>query len=263
MAYTIKERLENELREIRDAGLYKEERVIVSPQGAHIKVGKDDVICMCANNYLGLSSDPELIQAAHKTLDEHGLGMSSVRFICGTQDIHRELERKMSAFLGTEDTILFPSCLDANAGVFEAVLGSEDVIIADRLIHASLVDGIRLCAAEYDTFKHMNMRHLEKKRHEILQMSLLKPKIAILDETDSGLDVDGIDSGTVGVAHTDTLLAMSKLVRAGNISGPGIPPDIAHEHTDHVGQYGRRKTSNNCLECNWPKHSGVNKKVHN
>jgi len=148
MAYTIKERLENELREIRDAGLYKEERVIVSPQGAHIKVAENDVICMCANNYLGLSSDPELIKAAHKTLDEHGLGMSSVRFICGTQEEHKALEARISSFLGTEDTILYASCFDANTGLFETLLGPEDAIISDALNHASIIDGVRLCKAQ-------------------------------------------------------------------------------------------------------------------
>jgi glycine C-acetyltransferase len=159
----------DEIADIKEKGLFKEKRFICSPQGAEIEVEYPQgapvqkVLNFCANNYLGLASHPEIVAAAHEGLDERGYGMSSVRFICGTQDIHRELQDKITAFLGTEDTLLFPSCMDANAGVFEAILGSEDVIIADRLIHASLVDGIRLCAAEYDTFKHMNMRHLEKK----------------------------------------------------------------------------------------------------
>jgi glycine C-acetyltransferase len=118
---------------------------------------------MCANNYLGLSSHPDVIRAAHEGLDTRGYGMSSVRFICGTQDIHRELENKVTAFLVTEDTILFPSCMDANAGVFEAILTSEDVMISDRLVHASIIDGMRLCSAQHDTFKHSNMEHLEEK----------------------------------------------------------------------------------------------------
>jgi glycine C-acetyltransferase len=171
MAYSNKNRdlFAAEIEEIKGKGLYKEKRFICSPQGAEIEVeypegaAHQKVLNFCANNYLGLSSHPDVIQAAHEGLDRRGYGMSSVRFICGTQDIHRELQDKVSKFLGMEDTLLFPSCMDANAGVFEAILGEEDVIIADRLIHASLVDGIRLCSAHYDTFKHMNMKHLEKK----------------------------------------------------------------------------------------------------
>jgi glycine C-acetyltransferase len=124
------------------------------------------VINLCANNYLGLSSHPEVIRAAHAGLDERGYGMSSVRFICGTQDRHRQLEERLTAFLGTEDTLLFPSCMDANAGVFEAVLGEQDVMIADRLVHASIVDGMRLCKAMQDTYKHADMAHLEEKLQE-------------------------------------------------------------------------------------------------
>ena len=153
MAYSgaIREAYRSELSGIKEKGLLKEERYIHSPQAANIVVefpsGADlkPVVNLCANNYLGLSSHPEVIEAAHRALDERGYGLSSVRFICGTQDIHRELENRLSEFLGTEDSILFPSCLDANAGVFEAVLGPEDVMISDRLVHASIVDGIRLC----------------------------------------------------------------------------------------------------------------------
>jgi len=159
----------DEINKIKDDGLFKEKRFICSAQDAEIEVEypegatHEKVLNFCANNYLGLSSHPDVIKSAHEGLDSRVYGMSSVRFICGTQDIHRELQDKVSAFLGMEDTLLFPSCMDANSGVFEAILGQEDVIIADRLIHASLVDGIRLCSAEYDTFKHMNMKHLEKK----------------------------------------------------------------------------------------------------
>ncbi len=161
--------LADEIEQIKEDGLFKEKRFICSAQDAEIEVeypegaSHEKVLNFCANNYLGLSSHPDVIKAAHEGLDTRGYGMSSVRFICGTQDIHRELQDKVSVFLGMEDTLLFPSCMDANSGVFEAILGQEDVIIADRLIHASLVDGIRLCSAEYDTFKHMNMKHLEKK----------------------------------------------------------------------------------------------------
>ena len=137
-------RLDATLGEIRESGVFKEERVIESPQGASIKVGGRSVLNFCANNYLGLSSHPELVAAAHATLDRRGYGMSSVRFICGTQDLHRELERRLSAFLGTEDTILYTSCFDANGGVFETLLGPEDAIVADRLNHASIIDGVRL-----------------------------------------------------------------------------------------------------------------------
>jgi glycine C-acetyltransferase len=158
-----------QLEQIKQAGIFKEERLIHSSQAADIDVefptgsSLSSVINMCSNNYLGLSSHPEVIKAAHEGLDTRGYGMSSVRFICGTQDIHRELEQKVTAFLGTEDTILFPSCMDANAGVFEAILTDQDVMISDRLVHASIIDGIRLCGAMHDTFKHSNMEHLESK----------------------------------------------------------------------------------------------------
>jgi glycine C-acetyltransferase len=158
-----------ELSTICDAGLFKQERFIHSPQAADIEVefpaGAElkKVINVCANNYLGLSSHPEVLKAAHEGLDTRGYGMSSVRFICGTQDIHKELERVVTEFLGTEDTILFPSCMDANAGVFEAILTKDDIMISDRLVHASIVDGMRLCSAERDTYKHGDMEHLEKK----------------------------------------------------------------------------------------------------
>jgi glycine C-acetyltransferase len=158
-----------ELDDIKSAGLFKQERFIHSPQGADIEVEYPEgaslqkVINVCANNYLGLSSHPEVVQAAHDGLQERGYGMSSVRFICGTQDIHRELENTVTEFLGTEDTILFPSCMDANAGVFEAILTKDDIMISDRLVHASIIDGMRLCSAEHDTFKHGDMDHLEKK----------------------------------------------------------------------------------------------------
>ena len=171
MAYSdkVKELYQSQLKSIQDAGLFKQERFIHSSQAADIEVefpvgsSLNKVINVCANNYLGLSSHPEVLKAAHEGLDSRGYGMSSVRFICGTQDIHRELEKKVSEFLGTEDTILFPSCMDANAGVFEAILTSEDVMISDRLVHASIIDGMRLCPAQHDTFKHSNMEHLEKK----------------------------------------------------------------------------------------------------
>jgi glycine C-acetyltransferase len=167
-----REVLQEELAGIREAGLYKEERYIHSPQGVDVEVEfpegqrPREVINLCANNYLGLSSHPEVIKAAHEGLDQRGFGMSSVRFICGTQDIHRELENRLSAFLGTEDTILFSSCMDANAGVFEAFLTDQDAMIADKLVHASLIDGMRLCKAQQYVYKHSNMEHLEEKLQE-------------------------------------------------------------------------------------------------
>ena len=174
MAYndTIRSWYQSEIQGIKSAGLFKEERYICSPQSSEIEVefpvGTPVRKCIniCANNYLGLSSHPEVIKAAHEGLESRGYGMSSVRFICGTQDIHRQLENRLSEFLGTEDTLLFPSCMDANAGFFEACLNDQDVMIADRLVHASIVDGMRLCKAMQDTFKHSDMGHLEEKLQE-------------------------------------------------------------------------------------------------
>ncbi len=171
MAYSDKVRAiySDQVKALQDAGILKIERYIHSAQDAEIEVEfppgapLKKVINVCANNYLGLSSHPEVVKAAHEGLDTHGYGMSSVRFICGTQDIHKELEKKVTEFLGTEDTILFPSCMDANAGVFEAILNEQDVMISDRLVHASLIDGIRLCKAMTDSFKHSDMAHLEEK----------------------------------------------------------------------------------------------------
>ena len=163
----IKEDLTKEIQSIHDAGLYKSERIIMTPQGAEIEVkGGKEVLNFCANNYLGLSSHPKVIEAAHKTLDEWGYGMSSVRFICGTQDIHKILEQKISAFLQTEDTILYAACFDANGGAFEPLIGAEDAIITDQLNHASVIDGIRLCKAQRLIYKHADMADLEEKLKE-------------------------------------------------------------------------------------------------
>jgi glycine C-acetyltransferase len=161
MSYTNKAALESTLKEIRDAGLYKEERVLLGPQAARIKVKSGDVLNFCANNYLGLSSHPELIAAAHKALDTHGYGLSSVRFICGTQDIHKDLEQTVARFLGLDDAILYTSCFDANGGLFETVLGEGDAIISDALNHASIIDGVRLCKAERYRYAHADMKELE------------------------------------------------------------------------------------------------------
>jgi glycine C-acetyltransferase len=193
MAYSAAARqaYADDIAAIKEKGLYKEKRFICTPQAAEIEVEYPEgaacqkVLNFCANNYLGFSSHPEVMKAAHEGLDARGYGMSSVRFICGTQDIHRTLQNKVSAFLGMEDTLLFPSCMDANAGVFEAVLGQGDVIISDRLIHASLIDGIRLCSADRDTFKHMDMKHLRTK------LELHSDKKRRLIVTDGVFSMDG------------------------------------------------------------------------
>jgi glycine C-acetyltransferase len=158
----FKDHLQAELKNIDESGLFKRERVITSEQGAVVKVNGKDVIIFCANNYLGLSSHPKVIEAAHKTLDRHGYGMSSVRFICGTQDIHKELEEKLAKFVGQEDTILYAACFDANGGVFEPLLGEEDAIISDELNHASIIDGVRLCKAQRYRYKNCDMADLEE-----------------------------------------------------------------------------------------------------
>lgn len=159
----MKDHLQSELKAIDEAGLFKRERIITTPQGANVHVSTgEDVVIMCANNYLGLSSHPEVIQAAKDTLDTHGFGMSSVRFICGTQDIHKELEAKIAQFYGTEDTILYAAAFDANGGVFEPLFGEEDAIISDELNHASIIDGVRLCKAQRYRYKHSDMADLEE-----------------------------------------------------------------------------------------------------
>ena len=168
--------LQTELQNIQDAGLFKNERIITSPQAADIKVSTGaEVINFCANNYLGLSSHPKVIEAAKKALDTHGFGMSSVRFICGTQDIHKTLEQKISTFLGTEDTILYAAAFDANGGVFEPLFGEEDAIISDSLNHASIIDGVRLCKAKRYRYNNSDMKDLEEQlklaqaqRHRII-----------------------------------------------------------------------------------------------
>ncbi|MDX2427980.1 MAG: glycine C-acetyltransferase [Xanthomonadales bacterium] len=157
------EHLGTTLQEIRDAGLYKTERVITTPQSVEIKVqGGEEVLNFCANNYLGLADNPDVIAAAHKALDDHGFGLASVRFICGTQDLHKQLEKTISDFFGTQDTILYTSCFDANGGFFETILGPEDAVISDALNHASIIDGIRLCKAQRFRYPNSDMQALEK-----------------------------------------------------------------------------------------------------
>lgn len=163
MYNTLKPVLEKELEEIRSAGLFKQERIISTPQAADITANGKEVINFCANNYLGLSSHPKVVEAAHAAINSHGYGMSSVRFICGTQDIHKTLEQKLATFLGTEDTILYAAAFDANGGVFEPLLNEQDAIISDELNHASIIDGIRLCKADRHRYKHNDMADLEEK----------------------------------------------------------------------------------------------------
>ncbi len=185
----IKEHLQNELEEIKNSGLYKKERVIISPQGAEIKINNGQtVLNFCANNYLGLSSHPEVVEAAKKALDTHGFGMSSVRFICGTQDIHKELEAEIARFYGTEDTILYAAAFDANGGVFEPLLGAEDCIISDSLNHASIIDGVRLCKAARYRYNNNDMADLEKQ----LQQAVADGRRYKLIVTDGVFSMDGL-----------------------------------------------------------------------
>lgn len=179
------QRIQAEIEEIKASGLYKRERVISSPQGAEIVVNGRTVLNFCANNYLGLSSHPKTIEAAHKYIDSHGYGMSSVRFICGTQDIHKELEQKLAQFLGTEDTILYAAAFDANGGVFEPLFNEQDAIISDALNHASIIDGVRLCKAQRFRYENNNMEDLEAKLKESAH---LRSRIIV---TDGVFSMDG------------------------------------------------------------------------
>ncbi len=185
MNNTFTQRIAGEVGEIRTAGLFKTERIITSPQGAEITVNNRTVLNFCANNYLGLSSHPRVIEAAHKAIDTHGYGMSSVRFICGTQDIHKELEKKISAFLGTEDTILYVAAFDANGGVFEPLFNDQDAIISDALNHASIIDGVRLCKAQRYRYEHNNMDDLEQK---LIESKDLRSRVIV---TDGSFSMDG------------------------------------------------------------------------
>ncbi len=191
MYNTLKPILEKELNEIREAGLYKSERVITTPQAADIETNGHEVVNFCANNYLGLSSHPKVIQAAIDAIHTHGFGMSSVRFICGTQDIHKTLERKLSEFLGTEDTILYAAAFDANGGVFEPLLNDQDAIISDELNHASIIDGVRLCKAQRMRYKHNDMNDLEeqlKASQHLRQRMIVSDGVFSMDGTIAQLD---------------------------------------------------------------------------
>ncbi|MDB6030455.1 MAG: kbl [Verrucomicrobiales bacterium] len=193
---SIQQHLAQELNEIRNAGLFKKERVITTPQDAHIRVADGNpVLNMCANNYLGLAEHPEVIAAAHEALERWGYGLSSVRFICGTQQIHKELERRISEFLGTEDTILYSSCWDANGGLFETILGAEDAVISDELNHASIIDGVRLCKAQRLRYLNNNMEDLEAKLKEAAAARFR------LIVTDGVFSMDGFIANLPGISE--------------------------------------------------------------
>lgn len=215
--------LEKELKSIREAGLFKKERIITTPQGADIKTadGKE-VINFCANNYLGLSSHPRVIEAAKRAIDTHGFGMSSVRFICGTQDIHKALEKKISDFLGMEDTILYAAAFDANGGVFEPLLGAEDAIISDELNHASIIDGVRLCKAMRYRYKHNDMSDLEKQ----LQDAKTAGAKQIIVVTDGAFSMDG------------TIAQMDKICDLADRFEALVMTDECHS-TGFIGKTGR------------------------
>ncbi|MCC7232787.1 MAG: glycine C-acetyltransferase [Bacteroidia bacterium] len=202
MYETLQPLLKKELQEIRDAGLYKEERIISSAQGAEIIANGKKVLNFCANNYLGLSSHPAVIEAARNTINSHGYGMSSVRFICGTQDIHKTLESKLSVFLGTEDTLLYAAAFDANGGVFEPLLNEQDAIISDELNHASIIDGVRLCKAQRFRFSHNTMEDLER---ILKETSGLRHRMIV---TDGVFSMDGT------IAQLDKIVALAEKYKA-------------------------------------------------
>ncbi|MBL7008310.1 MAG: glycine C-acetyltransferase [Planctomycetes bacterium] len=226
--------LDAELAEIRDAGLWKHERVIVTPQDADIRVeGGAEVVNFCANNYLGLSDDPALIEAARRCLDERGFGMSSVRFICGTQDIHKQLEARISAFLGFEDTILYTSCFDANGGLYETLLGPEDAIISDALNHASIIDGIRLSKAQRWRYANCDMAELERCLQEAAEKGCRRKLIS----TDGVFSMDGF------VAKLDEICDLAErydaLVHVDDSHSTGFLGKTGRGTHEHCGVMGR------------------------
>ena len=217
----LRAHLESELQQIREAGLLKAERVITTPQGPRIAVaGGSEVLNFCANNYLGLANDPRVIAAARASYDRWGYGLSSVRFICGTQELHKQLEAKLSEFLGTEDTILYSSCFDANGGLFEALLGPEDAILSDELNHASVIDGIRLCKARRLRFRHCDMGDLEAKLNEAADARLR------LIATDGVFSMDG------------TIAPLDAICDLADRCGAAVMVDDSHA-TGFVGKTGR------------------------
>lgn len=229
---SLKEKLLSELQEIKEAGLYKQERIITTPQGAVIKTQDGrEVINFCANNYLGLSDHPQVLAAAKKTLDSHGYGLSSVRFICGTQDIHKTLERKISEFLGTEDTILYAAAFDANGGVFEPLLGPEDAIISDELNHASIIDGVRLCKAQRFRYKHNDMADLEA---QLKAASGCRNKLIV---TDGVFSMDGTVAQLDKICDLADRYGAATMVDESHASGfMGKTGRGTHEHKGVIGR---------------------------
>ena len=228
----LKTELQSELDEIRTAGLYKGERVIDTPQSARVGVGRTaPVLNMCANNYLGLASHPEVIAAAHEALDEWGYGLASVRFICGTQKIHKQLEEKLSEFLGTEDTILYTSCFDANGGLFETMLGSEDAVISDELNHASIIDGVRLCKAKRFRYKNNDMADLASK------LEAAKGARRILIVTDGVFSMDGYLANLPAICDlADEHGALVMVDDSHAVGFMGARGRGTHEHHDVMGR---------------------------
>jgi len=230
------ERIRDTLEEIREAGLYKEERVITTAQSVEIKVQDgNEVLNFCANNYLGLADNPEVIAAAHKALDDHGFGLASVRFICGTQDLHKQLEQTISRFFGTHDSILYTSCFDANGGLFETILGAEDAVISDALNHASIIDGIRLCKAQRHRYPNSDMEALEK----ILQST--QDCRTRMIATDGAFSMDGtiakIDEITVLAERYDALLMVDDSHATGFLGPTGRGSAEYHGVMDKVDVY--------------------------
>ena len=229
---TLKPVLEKELAEIKEAGLYKRERIIASPQGADITLADGSkVINFCANNYLGLSSHPKVIEAAKKAIDSHGFGMSSVRFICGTQDIHKQLEQKISEFLGTEDTILYAAAFDANGGVFEPLFDERDAIISDSLNHASIIDGVRLCKAQRYRYNNNDMADLEQK---LIETQNLRHRIVV---TDGVFSMDGT------IAQLDKIVALAEkytaLIMIDECHASGFIGKTGRGNHEHCGVMGK------------------------
>lgn len=230
----VKESLQKEINQIKSDGLYKEERIITSPQAADIKTNKNEnVINFCANNYLGLSSHPAVIKASKEVIDSHGFGMSSVRFICGTQDIHKELERKIAEFVGAEDAILYAAAFDANGGLFEPILNAEDAIISDTLNHASIIDGIRLCKAKRYRFISNDMTDLEKQLKEAKANGARR----ILIATDGVFSMDGV------IAQVDKICDLADkyeaMVMVDDCHATGFTGKTGRGSAEHCGAYGR------------------------
>ena len=240
MIATYKDHLLKQLTDIRAAGLYKSERIITTPQDAHIRVtqpagtnGEREVLNLCANNYLGLAEHPDVVAAAHAALDRWGYGLSSVRFICGTQQLHKQLEAKLSEFLGTEDTILYSSCFDANGGLFETLLGPEDAIISDELNHASIIDGVRLCKAQRYRYKNSDLADLEAKLKEATEEGARFKMVA----TDGVFSMDGYIANLRGICDlADQYGALVMVDDSHAVGFMGRTGRGTHEHCDVMGR---------------------------